>query len=110
MVIDPIEAIVAIKSDARAGCKSGDINQITWNDGNPTNITKEQIETKLAELQAAEDAKQYQRDRTSREADGGTNVYPSIGDQLDMMWHDKKDDTSTWEDAVQAVKNAHPKP
>jgi hypothetical protein len=29
---------------------------------------------------------------------------------MDMLWHDKKDGTTTWEDAVQAVKDAHPKP
>ena len=38
------------------------------------------------------------------------DAYPRINDQLDMMWHDKKDDTTTWEDAIQAVKDAHSKP
>ena len=38
------------------------------------------------------------------------NAYPLIGDQLDMIWHDKKDGTTTWEDAVQTVKDANPKP
>tara|TARA_Y100000296_G_C5131876_1_gene236009 strand:- start:87 stop:455 length:369 start_codon:yes stop_codon:yes gene_type:complete len=33
----------------------------------------------------------------------------SVGDQLDMMWHDKKDGTTTWEDAIQAIKDANPK-
>jgi hypothetical protein len=36
--------------------------------------------------------------------------YPDIIDQLDMMYHDKKDDTTTWEDSIQAVKDANPKP
>ena len=34
----------------------------------------------------------------------------SIADQLDMIWHDKKDDTTNWEDTIQAVKDAVPKP
>ena len=38
------------------------------------------------------------------------NAYPSIGDQLDMQYHDKVDDTTTWQDAIQAVKDANPKP
>lgn len=38
-----------------------------------------------------------------------TRVYPSIGEQLDMMFHDKKNNTTTWEDAIQAVKDANPK-
>jgi len=36
--------------------------------------------------------------------------YPAIGDQLDMQYHDLVDGTTTWKDAVQAVKDAHPKP
>ena len=36
-------------------------------------------------------------------------AYPSITEQLDMQYHDKKDGTTTWEDAIQAVKDANPK-
>ena len=103
---DLATVILAIKSDAQVSVNAEDINQITWIDGNPTNITNQQITDKQAELQVAYDAKQYQRDRTKRPEDGG---YPEIGDQLDMMWHDKKDDTTTWEDAVQAIKDKYPK-
>jgi len=59
-------------------------------------------EARQAVIKVAEQAVQYKKNRGE--------AYPSIGDQLDMMWHDKNDDTTTWEDAVQAVKNAHPKP
>ena len=37
-------------------------------------------------------------------------AYPSIGDQLDMQYHDGEDGTTTWADAIAAVKEAHPKP
>ena len=37
-------------------------------------------------------------------------AYPSIGDQLDMQYHDAEDGTTTWADAIAAVKEAHPKP
>ena len=33
----------------------------------------------------------------------------SLADQLDMIWHDKKDDTTNWEDTIQSVKDANPK-
>ena len=102
-----IAAILAIKSDAQVSVNAEDMNQITWHDNNPTNITNQQITDKQAELQVEYDANQYQRDRTKRPTDGG---YPSIGDQMDMMWHDKKDNPTTWKDAVQAIKDAHPKP
>ena len=35
--------------------------------------------------------------------------YPSIQEQLDMMWHDKQNDTTTWEDAISKVKSDNPK-
>ena len=52
-------------------------------------------------------------------ADGGTSAnyaqyrrdaYPSIGDQLDMQYHDAVDSTTTWRSAIAAVKSKYPKP
>lgn len=37
-------------------------------------------------------------------------AYPSIEDQLDMRYHDSINGTSTWEDAIAAVKAMYPKP
>ena len=105
---DIISAILAINPDAQVTVNAEDYNQITWNKGTPV-ISKEDIQAKQAELKVAYDAKQYQRDRTVPVA-RGTGSYPSIQDQLDMQYHDKKDGTTTWEDAIQAVKEAHPKP
>ena len=51
--------------------------------------------------------------------DGGTSAnyaqyrrdaYPSIGDQLDMQYHDLVDSTTTWRSAIAAVKSKYPKP
>ena len=50
-------------------------------------------------------AKQYQRDRQPE--------YPDLKSQLDMLYHDIKDnklDSGTWIAAVEAVKTKHPKP
>ena len=35
--------------------------------------------------------------------------YPSIGDQLDMQYHDELNGTTTWKDAVAKVKADNPK-
>ena len=37
-------------------------------------------------------------------------AYPSLGDQFDMQYWDSINDTTTWADAIAAVKEAHPKP
>ena len=73
-----IEAILKINPNAVVTVEGDDIDNcnIIWHNGT-TPIPKADIEAKMVELQADYDAKQYQRDR----------VYPSIGDQLDMLWH-----------------------
>jgi len=91
-------AILKINSNAEFSVNANDINQITWLNGT-TEISKSDIEAKMAELQTAYDAKQYQRDR----------VYPSIGDQLDMQYWDNVNGTTTWKDAVAKVKSDNPK-
>jgi len=47
-----------------------------------------------------------ERSWTAKRIDG----YGSIGDQLDMQYHDAIDGTTTWKDHVASVKVAHPKP
>ena len=101
---DIISAIVAIKADAQVTVHGEDINRIDWLDGNPTNITNEQILAKQTELRAEYDAKQYQRDRTKNPKEGG---YPSIGDQLDDIYHNGIDG---WKVTIKAIKDANPKP
>ena len=54
-MISIADTILAIKSYAQVSIENEDINKITWHDGNPTNITNEQITTKQAELQTEHD-------------------------------------------------------
>lgn len=37
-------------------------------------------------------------------------AYPSISDQLDMIYWDKVNDTTVWKDAIAKVKSDNPKP
>ena len=110
-MIHIVTAILAVRKaqdggHAEVSMNSNNVNEITWHDGNPTNITNQQILDKQTELQADYDAKQYQRDRITGPEDGG---YPEIGDQLDTLYHDEVDGTTTFKDAIQAIKDAHPK-
>ena len=97
-----LNAILVIKPDAKFRFEKEDISTLVWSDGNPTNITNEQILAKQTELQTEYDANKYQRDRAI--------AYPPIGDQLDMQYWDKVNGTSTWQDAVAEVKLDNPKP
>ena len=99
-----IEAILKINHNAEVTVHGEDINTIVWENGT-TPIPKADIEAKMVEVQAEYDANQYQRDR----------VYPSIGDQLDMLWHSidqnpkLKSEYFEFYEAIKAVKVKHPK-
>jgi hypothetical protein len=54
MVIDKIEAILKIDSNARIRVIS---DQLIWLDNNPNNITEEQINNKILELEQEEQNK-----------------------------------------------------
>ena len=95
---DIATAILAIKSDAQVSVNAEDINQITWHDDNPTNITNEEILNKQTELQTECDAKQYQRDRAKE--------YPSIVDQLDDIYHNG---INAWKATIKVTKDKYPK-
>ena len=98
------KTIKKINPNAEFSINADDINQITWHNGT-TPIPKADIEAKMVEVQAEYDANQYQRDR----------VYPSIGDQLDMLWHSidqnpkLKSEYFEFYEAIKAVKVKHPK-
>ena len=99
---DIILAILACEPTAYCSCRGEQVySNVVWNpEVDPAKIPSQaDVEAKLVELQAEYDANQYQRDRQ----------YPSIGDQLDMQYHDQLNGTTTWKDAVAKVKSDNPK-
>jgi len=77
----------------------GDV--IEWLDATQTKPTKAAITAEVTRLQAEYDANQYQRDRAT--------AYPSLQDQADMAYWDRKNGTTTLDDAISAVKAEFPK-
>ena len=70
-------------------------------DKNKTLPTEEECVQKLAELNYEYEVNEYQRQRAAE--------YPSMADQQDMQFHDAVNGTTTWKDAIQAVKDKYPK-
>ena len=101
--MDICTAIIEICKDKKADAPSVSVNaedysQITYHDGNPNNITVDQIKAKQAELKTAYDNAKYQRDRAE--------AYPSIADQLDDLYHNGIDG---WKSTIKATKDKYPK-
>lgn len=66
-----------------------------------------------AEEETARDAEEAAV-ATEKAANGYKTIrkqsYPSLSEQLDMQYWDKKNGTTTWVDAVAKVKSDNPKP
>ena len=90
-----VNAILAIKSDAQVTSKAD--GSLVWHDGNPTNITDSQINTKLAELKTTYNNKAYARKR-ERE-------YPSIQDFMEAYTEKEIGGDSTKWDAYKTAYN-----
>ena len=97
-MVTVIDAIRAINPTAEVSVSAEDVNQIVWENGTVP-IPKADIETKLAELQTAYDAKQYARDREKE--------YPTWQDQLDDIYHNGID---AWKATIKVTKDKYPKP
>ena len=97
--IQKLDAYHSLKPDVDT---YGPVDDPIWPSGAGTPPTDSEINAEVTRLQAAYDAKKYQRDRAV--------AYPDIADQLDMQYWDKKNGTTTWVDAVAKVKSDNPKP
>ena len=85
-------------------------------DGNSINLTTAEYN---ATIDGWAQASFDQEVETALIADGGQSAkyaqyraaaYPSIADQLDMQYHDGVNSTTTWADAIAAVKTKYAKP
>lgn len=75
-------------------------SNIEWLDANETYPTEQEILDKVEELKADFEAKEYQRKRVFE--------YPSIGDQLDALFHAGVF-PSDMAEQIQAIKDKYPK-
>ena len=91
-------ALQSLKSGAEWVLR-GDV--LEWLDTEQSQPTEVEINAEIIRLQTEYDAQEYARNRAS--------AFPSIGDQMDMQYHDLLNSTTTWKDAVAKVKSDNPK-
>jgi basic membrane lipoprotein Med (substrate-binding protein (PBP1-ABC) superfamily) len=77
---------------------------IVWNEpaDGQTKPTKSEVIAEIDRLNQQYINNEYQRKREKQ--------YPSIKEQLDMQYWDVINGTTTWQDAINAVKAKYPKP
>ena len=94
------EACLALRPDA--GVSVEGIGKINW-DENTTDIpTESEIQAEAIRLEKEYSDNEYSRNRAL--------AYDSIGNQLDMIYKDNLNGTTTHKDSVEAVKAKYPKP
>jgi len=77
----------------------GDV--LEWLDAVQTEPTQSEIDAEVTRLQAVYDSQLYARTRKAE--------YDQLN-QDEMRYDDVKNSTTTWVDAIDAIKAAHPKP
>ena len=92
---DIASAILAIDANAQVSVQEEDIDKITWV---TSEISKSDIEAKIIELKAADDALAYARSRVAE--------YPPMEEQLDKIYNDGID---AWKVVIKATKDKYPK-
>ena len=75
---------------------------LVWSDDEQDEPSRTEIDEAVQELDEAAALVAYRDERAK--------AYPSIPDQLDMQYWDSVNGTTTWMDAIAAVKAEYPKP
>ena len=96
--INKIDAIMSLKPNAKFSWSDDVIN---WLDTEQTEPTDAEIATEITILQGVYDGLEYSRLRKAK--------YDLLN-QDEMRYDDTKNSTTTWVDAIDAIKVAHPKP
>ena len=97
-MITTIDALHSLKPKAEWVLR-GDV--LEWLDSEQTEPTALELSNEVTRLQAVYDSQLYARTRKAK--------YDLLN-QDEMRYDDVKNSTTTWVDAIDAIKAAHPKP
>ena len=95
---DKVAALQSLKPEAQWVLRGDDLE---WLDEVQTEPTALQISNEVTRLQAVYDGQAYARARKAK--------YDLLN-QDEMRYDDVKNTTTTWVDAIDTIKAAHPKP
>ena len=101
MIYKVFDALLSLKPGKQWTWHGEEYSGLIWHESD-TPPTEAEIDAKFKSMLDDWEAKQYQRDRSIS--------YPSIQDQLDMLYWDRKNGTKTWEESIDKVKADIPKP
>ena len=97
-MINTTDALQSLKPNAEWVLRG---DELEWLDSEQTEPTALELSNEVTRLQAVYDSQLYARTRKAK--------YDLLN-QDEMRYDDVKNSTTTWVDAIDAIKAAHPKP
>ena len=98
--MDIFKAVLSLQPDAKFSLTGNEYENLIWfaeNEFHPP--SKEEVLEEAQKLQQEYENNQYQRNRAKE--------YPSIQEQLDVLYHQGYDG---WKESINKVKEEYPKP
>jgi hypothetical protein len=96
------DAIKSLCPEAQFSIVDNAYSKLTWLSstiGQPSEI---EIQLEISRLQELAQLNEYKKIRKA--------AYPSIEEQLDMIYWDKVNGTNLWQESIDSVKQQYPKP
>ena len=97
-----VEAIRSLCPTAEFSIINDSYSQLEWLSPTIRKPSEIEVQIEFKRLQDLEKLNEYKKLRAT--------AYPSIAEQLDMLYWDKVNGTSNWQAAIDAVKQQYPKP
>ena len=97
--MDVLRAVLSINPKAQLDVYEENIKTINWRDGTEP-IPEAEIQAEMDRLEAEWDSQEYARNRKAE--------YDALN-QFEMQFDDEINGTTTWKDAIVAIKTKYPK-
>ena len=95
------QAVKSLQPSSEFIIENEDYSTVTWVVTPETIPTQAEIDAEIIRLQAVYDSQDYARKRKAKYV---------LLEQDEMRFDDQVNGTTTWVDAINAIKTAHPKP
>lgn len=100
MPYDMVKALLSLRPGCLFSLMGNEYSGLSWSDENELPApSEEEVYQECVRLQQEWENNQYQRDRAL--------AYPSIEDQLDLLYHGGLD---AWREEINKIKEQYPKP
>ena len=96
--MDKAQALQSLRKGAQWVLRG---EELEWLDTVQTQPTEEEVQAEIVRLKAEYENTKYQRDRKAE--------YDKLN-QFELQFNDAMNGTSTWQEAVEAIKAKYPKP